>query len=268
VAAYRVLISDISQNNKRQKIAKGDKMRTLTVTRKSYHRRAYSRQDGTEVKAAEVPAASFKIRDRGKPGPTPERDRFYHPVVHMGWHKDQDAETRRGLALKAHKNPLSAARALQELANVTTDKETALKAHEDASYFYEMHSKEKASTNGYRYAGSAPSEKLARAIAKRLHGGYTYKGKRYPSVKEVHIEARGNDVWDIMIKEDRRAIETFDTPGGRVVIREKKASPNRHYSPDIKVGVMERKQKQSGIDLGAGVVREKGRQHIRVQGGR
>lgn len=61
-----------------------------------------------------------------------------------GWHKDQSPETRRRHVLTSrtkyqcsYKKYLSAARALQALANVTKDKETKLKALSDAKYFYE-----------------------------------------------------------------------------------------------------------------------------------
>ena len=55
----------------------------------------------------------------------------------MNWHKDQPAEMRRVNALKAHSgNKLATARALQALANVTTDLETAKLAKIDADYFF------------------------------------------------------------------------------------------------------------------------------------
>jgi hypothetical protein len=62
----------------------------------------------------------------------------------MGWHKNQPSEKRRKLALKAHKgDKLATARALQALANVTTDKTTKKLARADAVYFYNLYNKGK-----------------------------------------------------------------------------------------------------------------------------
>jgi hypothetical protein len=58
----------------------------------------------------------------------------------MNWHKDDMEEVRRANALKAHNgNELTTARALQALANVTTDPETAKLAKADADYFFIRH---------------------------------------------------------------------------------------------------------------------------------
>ena len=58
----------------------------------------------------------------------------------MNWRKDEPAEVRRANALKAHNgNELATARALQALANVTTDPETAKLAKTDADYFFAKH---------------------------------------------------------------------------------------------------------------------------------
>lgn len=62
-----------------------------------------------------------------------------------GWQKNQSADTRRRHALGSrpknwqldHKR-LSAARALQALANVTKDYQTKLKARQDARYFFAL----------------------------------------------------------------------------------------------------------------------------------
>ncbi|MFH1031172.1 MAG: hypothetical protein V1767_01175 [Chloroflexota bacterium] len=103
-------------------------MAQIKVTRKSY-----VRKDGTVVKGT-----TYYTKDKGKPGKTPESEKFYHPKVEMHWHKDQSsAEVRRANALKAHNgNELATARALQALANVTTDAETAKLAKADADYFF------------------------------------------------------------------------------------------------------------------------------------
>jgi hypothetical protein len=99
----------------------------IKVTRKSY-----VRKDGTYVKAT-----TYFTQDKGKPGKTPESQKFFHPKVVMNWHKDDPPETRRANALKAHNGDgLATARALQELANVTTDVATARLAKVDADYFF------------------------------------------------------------------------------------------------------------------------------------
>jgi hypothetical protein len=105
-------------------------MAQIKVTRKSY-----VRKDGTMVKGI-----TYYTRDKGKPGKTPESEKFYHPKVEMHWHKDQLIKTRRANALKAHEgDELATARALQALANVTTDIETAKLAKADADYFFAKH---------------------------------------------------------------------------------------------------------------------------------
>jgi hypothetical protein len=102
----------------------------IKVTRKSY-----VRKDGTVVKAA-----TYYTKDKGKPGKTPESEKWYQHNVEMNWHKDEPAEVRRANALKAHKGDgLATARALQALANVTTDTETSKLAKTDADYFFAKH---------------------------------------------------------------------------------------------------------------------------------
>jgi hypothetical protein len=101
----------------------------IKVTRKSY-----VRKDGTMVKGS-----TYLTKDTGKPGKTPEREKFYHPQVEMHLHKDQSDAVRRANSLKAHgADKLATARALQALANVTTDKETAKLAKMDADYFFHL----------------------------------------------------------------------------------------------------------------------------------
>lgn len=58
----------------------------------------------------------------------------------MGWHKQSSQAVRRSNALHAHKNDLLAtARALNQLANITTDTETRRKSKSDAKYFFERY---------------------------------------------------------------------------------------------------------------------------------
>lgn len=67
-------------------------------------------------------------------------NKWFEPGKPMGWHKTQSQSIRRANALHAHKGDyLAAARALQEIANVTKDRETARKAGADAKYFYAKH---------------------------------------------------------------------------------------------------------------------------------
>lgn len=117
-------------------------MPKLTVRRKGYTRKAYTRKDGTRVKASRVPASTFKVKDRGKPGRTPKGERWYEPTTEMGWKKDMPMAQRRRLAVRAHGGDyLASGRALQALANVTTDRETKSKARADALYLFRMHEK-------------------------------------------------------------------------------------------------------------------------------
>src|SRR4030042_5999690 len=87
-------------------------MAQIKVTRKSY-----VRKDGTVVKGT-----TYYTEDKGKPGKTPESEKWYEHNVEMNWHKDEPAKVRRANALKAHKgDELATARALQALSNVTAD---------------------------------------------------------------------------------------------------------------------------------------------------
>jgi hypothetical protein len=117
-------------------------MAKLRVRRKAYKRKPYTQKGGVRVEGTKVPATTFSIKDRGKPGRTPEEERFYYPKVTMNWHKTQGATVRRRNALKAHSgNYLATARALIALHNVTTDTETKQKAYADAHYFFALHNK-------------------------------------------------------------------------------------------------------------------------------
>ncbi len=105
-------------------------MTKIKVTRKGY-----VRKDGTNVKGT-----TYYTEDKGKPGKTPESEKFFHPKVKMNWSKELPKEVRRRNALEAHGgNILATARALQELSNVTTDAETKRLTKEDADYFFARH---------------------------------------------------------------------------------------------------------------------------------
>ena len=89
-------------------------------------------KDGTTVRGT-----TYYTKDKGEPGKTPESKKWYQHNVETNWHKDMSVEERRANALKAHKgDKLATARALQALANVTTDTETARLAKADADYFF------------------------------------------------------------------------------------------------------------------------------------
>lgn len=115
-------------------------MPTLTVKRKGHTRRAYLREDGTRVDATKVEPSTFSIKDRGKPGRTPKRKRWFDPQVETGWKKTQPESERRVNVQMAHGgDELASARAMQALANITTDRETKRVARSDARYFYWLH---------------------------------------------------------------------------------------------------------------------------------
>lgn len=83
-------------------------------------------------------------RSRGKKRRTPKSKRWYSPKVKMGWKKSQSNTARREAAIEAHKgNLLSAARSLQALSNVTTDRETKLLAAKDAKELFALHAESK-----------------------------------------------------------------------------------------------------------------------------
>ena len=122
-------------------------MTELKVKRKGYWRGPYTyTRNGKviNVKKSWVPETTFMTEDRGKPGRTPESEKFFEPKRHTGWEKTMAATTRRGKLLDAtddkkpmHDRYVEAGRMIQKLANVTTDEETKTKAKEDAGYFFE-----------------------------------------------------------------------------------------------------------------------------------
>jgi hypothetical protein len=70
-------------------------------------------------------------------------DKWFKPSrIDTGWHKTDSQTKRRRAALKAHKGShLSAARACQQLSNITNDIETKKKSRADAKYFFLMYKK-------------------------------------------------------------------------------------------------------------------------------
>jgi hypothetical protein len=122
-------------------------MTELKVKRKGYWRGPYTyTRNGKviNVKKSWVPETTFMTEDKGKPGRTPESEKFFEPKRHTGWKKTMAPTTRRSKLLNAtdnkksmHDRYVEAGRMIQELANVTTDEETKIKAKEDADYFFE-----------------------------------------------------------------------------------------------------------------------------------
>lgn len=70
--------------------------------------------------------------------------KFFNPRIHTGWHKTQSLYYRRRLVQKAHGNDLLASgRAMQALANTSTDLPTVRESKKDASYFFRKHKERK-----------------------------------------------------------------------------------------------------------------------------
>lgn len=62
----------------------------------------------------------------------------------LGWKKDMSREKRIGVALRSRRgNVLATARALNALANVTTDYDTRVRARADAAYLYGVHRRQR-----------------------------------------------------------------------------------------------------------------------------
>lgn len=62
----------------------------------------------------------------------------------LGWRKDMSREKRLRVALRNRRGDvLATARALNALANVTTDTETRLRARADAAYLYGVYRRQK-----------------------------------------------------------------------------------------------------------------------------
>jgi len=111
---------------------------------KGYKRKGYIKdvKPGPGVKKGRISATTVRghLRvDKGKPGRTPKAQRWFKPTRRLGWDKDMPQEKRLRVAIASrpgswdmHRKNLSAFRALNALANVTTDRETETKARQDA----------------------------------------------------------------------------------------------------------------------------------------
>lgn len=79
-----------------------------------------------------------------KKKPVIQKEKWFKPGTHTGWHKNMPQYKRRALVLKSHKGDLLAsARAMGSLANVTRDSKTRIEAKKDADYFYKEYEKKK-----------------------------------------------------------------------------------------------------------------------------
>lgn len=72
-----------------------------------------------------------------------KKEKWFEGLKETGWHKTQSADTRRRNLMDTtdhrkdiHDRRVQAARRMNALANVTTDRETEAKARADANYFY------------------------------------------------------------------------------------------------------------------------------------
>jgi len=121
-------------------------MGEIKVERKGYWRKEYTyTRNGKQinVKRTWIPESTYKTEDRGKPGKTPESEKWFTPEVKTGWMKTQLPSERRNKLLEAtdksrsmHDRYVQAGRMIQELANVTSDKATKNTATDDADYFF------------------------------------------------------------------------------------------------------------------------------------
>lgn len=116
-------------------------MAMLIIRRKGYRRSSYRRKDRTTVKGAYVPPATFKIKDRGAPGRTPKKKRWFRPRGKLdGWKADAPpAARRRALKRSVRRSGWTTTqRRLLALHNVTTDRETRMAAKADMAWMREQ----------------------------------------------------------------------------------------------------------------------------------
>lgn len=81
----------------------------------------------------------YKVKDKGKRGRTPKKDRWFAPSVHSGWKAEQSPTYRRRLVLHAHKGDvLASGRSMLALSNVQKRINPAVsaKAKADSNYFF------------------------------------------------------------------------------------------------------------------------------------
>ena len=116
---------------------------------KGYGRKGYRKdiRPGPGVKIGYIKPTKVEghfRKDTGAPGKTPKSKQWFEPspeTLH-GWEKGMSTEKRRRLAGIA-RSDLSSARALNQLANLTADRETKKVARADADYFFRRHRESK-----------------------------------------------------------------------------------------------------------------------------
>ena len=129
--------SKTSKTSKGRKSVRTSSVRRVMKPKLRVTRKSYTRSDGTLVKGS-----TYNTMDRGAKGRAPKSKRWYRPSVHTGWSKDLSQKARVAKVVRAHKGDLLAsARALQALANVTTDPTTARLAGADAKVLYKRYGK-------------------------------------------------------------------------------------------------------------------------------
>jgi hypothetical protein len=96
--------------------------------------RAYTRRDGTQVKAS-----SYNIEEDECPVIAPAKNIPYRPKVHINWRlKDLPTDRCRKALLACKENYLAAARALRELSIFTTDPATRILAASDSKFLFKL----------------------------------------------------------------------------------------------------------------------------------
>ena len=116
----------------------------IVVHRRGYKRKAYTmhrRGKKIHVKATKVKPTTFTIKDRGKPGKTPENKKWFDPkrklkYKNMEWHATHKAAYRRRVlsALVKRRSYATVIRELNALRNVTTDAKTKQAATADMKW--------------------------------------------------------------------------------------------------------------------------------------
>ena len=117
--------------------------KTYRIPAKTYKMKRKGRTIVIHRKAQTIHRKGHEREDTGKSGKTPESEKWFEPQKHRGWRKEMSAKKRRAVLLSStdkrrslHDRYVEAGRAIQALANVTTDRETRKKAKADAEYFF------------------------------------------------------------------------------------------------------------------------------------
>lgn len=80
--------------------------KTITVEKEGYIRKAHTREingETIEVKEAKVPPTTYEMVDLGKPGKTPEEEKWFEPKTVTGWKKTDPQSVRLKKLLEASK---------------------------------------------------------------------------------------------------------------------------------------------------------------------